>query len=124
MSANRRKHSRYVLPTGYTPIAVRYADADEFTLGGHAYNISQGGICFELDQPVTPGTQVGMMVTLPEGSSAVKRAVFVLANIVWVGDVEEPGPVEHAAAFHLFPRVGDEDLLRAALKSGRYAMAA
>ncbi|MCK4872192.1 MAG: PilZ domain-containing protein [Phycisphaerales bacterium] len=125
MSINRRQYDRYLLPAGYTPVSVRRGDCDEYELHGHAYNISEGGVCFELDEPLEPGAQVGLMITLPgDAASDTRRAAFALANVIWVGDVDEPGPVQHAAAFTLFAREGDREALIGTVRARRYTMAA
>lgn len=125
MADNRREYDRFLLPVGYTPISVRRADEDTFTLQGHAYNVSEGGVCFELDEPLEPGSQVGLMIMIPGQDQATsRRAAFALANIIWVGDVDDFGPVQHAAAFRCFCRIGDQEALGAALRSRRFSTAA
>lgn len=126
MNANRRRHVRYLVDPGYTPIAVRLYEDDDYSLTGHAYNISEGGCCFEIDVAIEPGTSVGLRITIPgrETSPTGKHHAFVLANVVWVGDPDEPGPVQHAAAFRHFAREGDQEELMEALASGRFAVAA
>lgn len=124
---NRRRHTRYVLPAGYTAVRVRLLADQEFTLDGHAYDISEAGIRFELDQPIEPGTPVAMQIELPRGTGPTLdgpgRAVFVLGNIVWADDAE-PGPVRMALAITRFAREGDHDRLMGRLASGAYAVAA
>lgn len=124
---NRRQFERFALAPMYTPITARLLENEEFTLEGHAYNISEGGVQFELDQPIAPGTPVALQVTLPQGASEVDlgpgRSVFVFANVVWIDD-EEPGPVRMAAAFTRFARRGDKERLLRAICSGRYTRAA
>jgi hypothetical protein len=125
--ADRRRHQRYVLQPMYAPIAVRFLDSERFTVEGHAYDISVGGIRFELDRAVEPGTQVAMQITLPEtdsGQIGPGRSVFVFANIVWLEDEDEPGPARMAAVFAGFARAGDEQRLQRIFKSGRYRLAA
>lgn len=126
---NRRKFDRFRLPPAYTPVSVRLSDSEQFTLAGHAYDISEGGIQFELDQPIAPGTAIAMQIELPRGLGAGEsidgpgRAVFVLGNVVWIDD-SEPGPVRMALAVTRYAREGDQERLRARLASGRYSAAA
>lgn len=126
-TTNRRQFERFALAPMYTPINARLLENQEFTLEGHAYNISEGGVQFELDQPVAPGTPVALQITLPQGAAEADlgpgRSVFVFANVVWIDD-EEPGPVRMAAVFTRFARLGDRDRLLRAMGSGRYARAA
>ena len=54
--ANRRRHERFALSPMHTQIAVRPMDSDAFSFEGHAYDISEGGVQFELDRGFEPGT--------------------------------------------------------------------
>lgn len=123
---NRRRHERFSLLPMYTPIEVRGAMDESICLHGHAYDISEGGIRFELDEPVVPGTPVCINLTLPGVDFAGQdRSVQVFANVIWVDDdQDEPGPVRMAAAFTRFARPGDLEKLLKQLSSGRYARAA
>lgn len=109
---NRRIGPRYVLPVAYTPIAVRMLDEEVFTMEGHAYDISAGGVQFELDQGIEPGTRVAVRIHLPTrvGDIGPGRAVFAFGNVVW-NDDEDVGPVRLAVAFTSFARTGDEERL-------------
>ena len=120
---NRRRHERFCLLPMYTPVTIRVLDGErEFQ--GHAYDISEGGVRFELDGPVAPGTPVALLVHLA-GEFQSEHMVIVHANIVWVDESpDEPGPVRMAAAFTRFARAGDRERLLRHLSSGRYARAA
>lgn len=108
----RRTQPRFSLPIGYTPIAIRLPEDKLFTLEGHAYDISRGGVQFELDRPLEPGTRVALKIELPTrvDDGGPERAVFAFANIVWMDD-EDEGPVRMAAVFTSFARIGDEERL-------------
>ncbi len=127
---DRRRFQRFALPSMYSHVAVRpadSADSEAFEWEGHAYDISPGGVRFELDQEIRPGTPVAMRIDLPHTSierSTERRSVYVFANVVWVEEDDAPGPVRMAAVFTRFEREGDEALLRERLASGRYAAAA
>lgn len=123
---DRRQFPRFALEAMYCPIAVRTLDSEVFNIEGHAYDISEGGIRFELDRPVAPGTKVAMQITLPPlgGDVGPGRSVFVFANIVWIEDEDEPGPVKTAAVFTDFVRAGDRERLLRQFASGRYRAAA
>lgn len=128
-SSDRRAFPRYVLPSMYTTIAVRPLDSDEFTWEGHAYDISQGGMRFEVDHPIPAGTEVAIRIELPGASSlrvADRKPVYVFANVVWIEeeDADGAGPVRMACVFKRFVQPGDMDRLMARLKSGRYSLAA
>lgn len=124
---DRRRHERFALPTAYTPIAVRTMDEQAFRLEGHAYDISEGGLRFELDEPIAPGTRVAIQIMLPGlvGDGGPGRAVFVIGNVIWIDEEEiASGPVRMACAFTAFARAGDRERLLAQLSTGRYARAA
>jgi hypothetical protein len=125
--SDRRKHARYTVMPMYSPIAVRMLDSDEFTIEGHAYDVSVGGIRFEADRAIAPGTLVALQITLPGMNgrdTGPGRAVFVFANVVWLEDEEDPAPYKMAAVFTRFARAGDEARLQAELLDGRYRLAA
>lgn len=123
----RRRFPRFALPPMYTRIAVRTLDSEEFAHEGHAYDISEGGIQFELDRAFEPGTRLAVRIELP-GSMAFGRsphagpgrdvgpgrAIFVFATVVWVQD-EDLGPARMAAVFNMFCRAGDKQRLKQAL---------
>ena len=49
---NQRRHPRLRLPVGYAAVCVHRGDCE---LHGHAYDISLGGVRFELDTPLAEG---------------------------------------------------------------------
>jgi hypothetical protein len=119
---NRRRFERFSVLPMYTSVTVR-AQSGHTEHRGHAYDISEGGIRFELDEPIAPGTPVSIEVALPGNDRA--GAVLVTANIVWINqDPDEPGPIKMAAAFSRFARPVDRERLLNQLASGRYARAA
>ncbi len=125
----RRRHTRYVLPSMYTQVAVRPLDSEKYQWEGHAYDISEGGMRFEIDRPIAPGTPVAVRIQLPGASQlriAERRPVYALANVVWLeeDDVDQPGPVRMACVFSRFLQVGDKERLLGRLQSGRFSMAA
>jgi hypothetical protein len=107
--ANRRQAERVGLPAGYTSVALRTLDRDRHTLEGHAYDLSVGGVMFELDKAINPGTPVSIRIDLPRSmlDTGPGRSVFVFGNVVWLDD-SDPGPVRMAVAFTRFARAGDE----------------
>lgn len=123
---NRRAYERFVLNPGYSSTAVRiHPDEMEFTLEGHIYDISEGGICFELDEPVEPGKTISMRVDLPlnSGDTGPGRSVFVTGNIVWC-EVSESGASRMAMAITRFDREGDKQRMLKVLTSKRFQRAA
>jgi hypothetical protein len=124
-SDERRKHARFTLPAGYAPITVRTLDSDSFDIEGVAYDLSEGGIRFELDRPIKPGTQIEMKLQLPGGGGqGIRRPVYAFADVVWIEDEEDPGPVKMAATFARFSSVEDGHRLREQLGAHRFRAAA
>jgi len=126
---DRRRFLRYLLPSMYTAVSARRLDEEDFTLHGHAYDISVGGLRFELDEAIEPGTQIALRIELPGADQlrlAEARPVYVFANVVWVeqDDLDHAGPVRMACVFTDFVQAGDEDRLHTRLRSGRYSVAA
>ncbi|MBY0307720.1 MAG: PilZ domain-containing protein [Phycisphaerales bacterium] len=122
LNTDRRRYPRFALEAMYTTLSVRTLDADEFTLDGHSYDISEGGIRFELDRAVERGTQVAMRINLPTMNydGEPDDAVYVFATVVWIDDEDEPGAVKMAAVFNRWARVGDRERLLAELAKGHY----
>ncbi len=118
----RRNHARYELPSMYTTVCVVDADGAE-RCGGHAYDISQGGMRFELDDALEPGSTVQIRIDLPGGND---RTVLADVNILWVEeeDVELEGPVRMAGSFAGFSNEEDATRLKKMLRRGRYHLAA
>lgn len=126
---DRRRHQRFVLPSMYTLIEARPLDREEFCWSGHAYDLSEGGLRFELDCPVEPGTTIALRIQLPGATTlryAERRPVYAFANVVWIEeeDLDQSGPVRMACVFKRFVLPGDLDRLRERLSSGRYSVAA
>lgn len=127
--ADRRIFTRYTLPSFYTGVAVRPTDAESFDHEGHAYDISLGGMRFELDHALEPGSRIVCRIELPMGATedAVDHwDVFVSATVVWIepDDLEQPGPVRMACVFNTFANEKDQQRLERRLDSGRFRLAA
>ena len=126
-SINKRRFERFHLKACYTPVSVRVVGSETDALEGHAYDISEGGTMFELDEPIETGTGVAMQLTLPitpdQSERESGRTIFVFGNVVWL-DQSEPGPARMAIAFTQFAKLGDKERLLRQLGSGHYARAA
>ena len=113
----------------YTCVDVRPLSSDEYQWSGHAYDISLGGLRFELDHPIEPGTRVAIRIELP-GAERLRllerRPVYAFATVVWLEeeDLDHPGPVRMACVFERFVIPGDQQRLLDRLASGRYSLAA
>lgn len=128
---NRRRFERYALKPMYTPLALTLPGEDGEGLDGHAYDISEGGIQFELDFGIDPGTEVDLEIFLPHlgdpryGDEGPGRSIRARARIVWMQiDEDEPGPVRQAAVFLGFDRIGDRERLLKRFASDQYRLAA
>lgn len=124
---NRRRFERFRLPPMYTPIAIRPMAAGEPGLDGHAYDISEGGVRFEVDHAIAPGTPVAIEITLPavQETKEPERRVQAFGSVVWTDeDPDEPGPVRMAAVFTRFAGLADRARLLGQLSSGGFSRAA
>ena len=127
---DRRVFPRFQLQPMYTPLAIAaVGDQSEgaFANEGHAYDISEGGVRFEAEHPIPPGSSVQMRITLPNLSThdlESNRTILVTANVVWLEDEDQPGPYKMAATFHSFVRLADRDRLLRHFATGRYRAAA
>lgn len=124
---NRRRFERFNLPCAYSAVAVRLMDSERFEHEGHAYDISEGGIQFELDRGIEPGTPVAMRVDLPTSmlsdDMGPGRSVFLMGNVVWLDD-SDAGPARMALAITRFAREGDRERLIRAFAARRLTRAA
>jgi hypothetical protein len=112
-SMNRRRYERLPLRPMYTPISVRVVGERTPRRLGHAYDLSEGGVQFELDDPLPAGTPVMLCIELPASfgaGSGETAEIRVRGNIVWT-DASEPGPVRQAAVFTRFASEEDRILL-------------
>jgi len=130
LNINRRRFERFHLPAAYTAIHVRTLDQTSFTHSGHSYDISEGGVQFELDEPIAPGTAVAVQVDLPEAllahsgdTRAADKNVLLYGNIVWLDD-SEPGPVRMALVITRYDRPGDRERLIRVFAGGRLSRVA
>ncbi len=127
-SINRRQHERFRVNPGYTSTSVRvHPDEETFSREGHIYDLSESGVCFELDIPIEPGSTVSMQIDLPGLATnrdiGPGRAVFVTGNVVWC-DIDEPGAAKMALAITRYDRAGDKERLIRAMTSNRFQRAA
>lgn len=127
----RRRHERYRLLPMYAPVAVRRLDEEHVVRTGHAYDVADGGIRFELDDPIPAGTPVLIEFVLPVQHRDGGRdgeptpAILAYANIVRViEEDEEAPPIRMAAAFTRFARAEDRERLARRVQTGGLAQAA
>lgn len=125
-SINRRQFERFTVQPEYTSAAVRvHPDQTQFGLEGHITDISEGGICFDIDEPIEPGQTISMRIDIPEhaGDIGPGRAVFVTGNVVWC-EIDYAGAAQAAMAITRFDRAGDKQRMIKALMTPRFKRAA
>lgn len=112
--AERRRHARFKVAPMYTTLHVRRgADADgpgEFD--GHVYDISEGGIRFEIDEPLPEGALIEVEIGLP----GCRRLIEATGKVVRVNAADDdPGPRRMALMFDRFADAASRAALRAYL---------
>lgn len=95
-----REHPRIKVPAMYTLVRARVVGSTKYTWTGHVYDVSLGGIRFELDMPVEVGTQLELRAMLPGSDHTTFRVVGRVARIH--SDVDEPGPAVMGLKFEAF----------------------
>jgi len=121
----------------YTAVQVWPAGHTAEPLEGHAYDISEGGVRFELDTAIPPGAAVTIRVQLPRWMAwrsgtglddsfrgTEPTSIEVLATVLWIDDDGVPGPVRMAAAFTSFLDAADRERLLNTLATGTLRRAA
>ncbi|MEX0742454.1 MAG: PilZ domain-containing protein [Phycisphaeraceae bacterium] len=107
-STNRRRAKRWPLDAPYTTLRVRRESDPDTEFDGHAYDISIGGMRFELDMALPVGEQVNLELLLPgEPVTAVQGS----GTVVRQHDHEEVGPVRMAVNFTQVDRAALEAYL-------------
>ena len=128
---DRRQFERFSVPPMYTSVGIRPIDIEVYLWEGHAYDVSEGGIRFELDRGIAPGTRVGIRIDLPQRIGTVpgtadagpERALFAIGTVVWADD-SEPGPVQMAAVITRFARDIDRERLLRQFRFGHASLRA
>src|SRR5262249_27253045 len=108
---------RFSLLPMYSAVEVRIPGGAR--MNGHAYDVGEGGVRFELDRALEPGTPVIVRLKLP-GRPA--QRVMAAGRVIWADiDPDEPGPVRMAADF---TKIGSRATLTRQLAKGELARAA
>lgn len=102
---DRRQFSRFVLPPMYAPITIQRIDLGSLRpLEGHAYDISERGLRFELDEVPELNEVVAFRLTLPLGDVVVSG----IGRVIWVADeADDPGPRRIGLAIEAFENEDD-----------------
>lgn len=95
----RRRHTRFKVVPMYTHLVVHRAEATGPELDGHIYDISEGGVRFELDEPLDDGEFVTVEISLP----GCQKLIQARGKVVRVNDADDdPGPRRMALRFDAF----------------------
>ncbi|GJM18343.1 MAG: hypothetical protein DHS20C14_05560 [Phycisphaeraceae bacterium] len=129
----RRRFERFALVPGYTAIAVRRRGEQGPWHLGHAYDVSEGGVRFDLDTSFEPGAIVEIKIDLPRSSvhsgfdadlaGTDDAPVGATARVIWCdqeGSCDTRLGVEIAA----FADESDRSRLVRHLTGGRFQRAA
>lgn len=122
---DRRRFPRFELRPMYAPVSVRLLNEEHGIREGHAYDISEGGIRFEVDEPLPVGTHLAMHITLPATEAdqlTPGPTIMAFARVAWVEEEDEVPPFRCAAVFTSFARLGDRERLMRAFSTGRYRL--
>lgn len=104
-----RLSPRFALPPMYTLVRVKLDGEDRFLRSGHAYDISNSGMRFELDEPLPPGTRVTVKAMLPGPAPVCFTATGAIVRLH--DDSPEPGPARMAICFETFGPITDQTKL-------------
>lgn len=95
----RRRHTRFKVAPMYSHVHVRRTDGATDVLEGHLYDISVGGVRFELDEPLNDGESVTIDISLPGCQTLIQAT----GKVVRVNDAnDDPGPRRMALRFESF----------------------
>ncbi|MBL9149492.1 MAG: PilZ domain-containing protein [Phycisphaerae bacterium] len=113
----RRRHTRFKVMPMYSFVTVRRGgsadDAAASMPSGHVYDISEGGVRFELDEPLPEGERVAVEISLP----GCDKTIAVSGKVVRVNDVDDdPGPRRMALMFESFANEATREALRRYLR--------
>ncbi|MGB0767000.1 MAG: PilZ domain-containing protein [Phycisphaeraceae bacterium] len=97
---DQRRHPRVKVPAAYTLVRARVAGSSRYNWTGHIYDVSVGGVRFELDMPVEPGTELELRGVLPGSGHTTFRAKGRVVRRH--SDADEPGPAVMALQFDAF----------------------
>ena len=120
--ADSRQFARLRLPAMYTLVRVRPIGDERFSWTGYIYDISEGGMRFELDTPLDPGTSIEVRAMLPGANHMTFEAA---GQVVRLHDDDEiPGPARMGMTFDHFALEEDRSRLADYIGGGAPRLAA
>ena len=125
--SERRRFERFIASPMHHGVTLATNDGGEARiLEGHAYDISEGGACIEIDERIKPGTNVSVGIHVPPGFDAGQSGeITANGRVVWnASDESEPGPVRMAVVFLSFPNHAQRERLARFLRRGVIRLAA
>ena len=108
-SQDQRQYPRVKVPAMYTLVRARVLGSAKYTWTGHIYDISLGGVKFELDMPIEPGVELELRGMLPGGGHTTFRCVGKVVRMH--SDEDEPGPAVMGLQFSAFQSPMDRQRL-------------
>lgn len=123
-SAESRCEPRLKLAPMYTLLRAKKAGTQKFRWSGYIYDVSMGGMRFELDEAVEPGTTLEIRATLPY---ARHGAFVATGQVIRLHDEREDtpaGPYRMAMQFTSFRCEFDEAHLSEYLSTAGLRLAA
>ena len=117
----QRQHTRYTVPAMYSLIRARTRTEAHFAHNGHIYDVSLGGMRFELDDAIEPGTQLDVRAMLPGAEHVTFRATGTVVRL-HNDDCDDRGPTRMGLAFERFKSQADRECVEAyvAARAGQY----
>lgn len=97
---DQRQYPRIKVPAMYTLVRARVLGSNKYTFTGHIYDVSLGGMRFDLDMPIEPGTQIELRGMLPGGGHTTFRAIGRVVRTH--SDINDRGPVTLGLQFESF----------------------
>lgn len=104
-ASDARGFARLTVPPMYTLVRVRHASHEHFQWTGHVYDVSAGGMRFELDHALEPGTPIVVRAMLPGATHTVFEAA---GRVIRLHDADEVGPVRMGMVFETFADANDQ----------------
>lgn len=99
-ACDQRQHPRIKVPAMYTLVRARVIGSNKYTFTGHIYDVSLGGLRFELDMPIEVGTQLELRGMLPGAGHMTFRVVGRVVR--HQSEMDEPGPCIMGLQFESF----------------------